>query len=109
MEGVTSLLEWEFVVSPQSAQEYTERGGTFREEHPEWCRKPIKFKELDRHREQTYQHTPEGAWVHGDGHGGAAGRPAVHGADVLEVQQRASFFLCAGDRAPVTLERALLA
>ena len=42
MSGAVSRLEWEFVVDPDttSPERYVERGGTFREEHPGWCRKP---------------------------------------------------------------------
>ena len=52
-ETATSQKEWQFVVDPAAGGEYVERGGTFREEHPEWCRKPtplsvyIKVMEID--------------------------------------------------------------
>ena len=39
IKGATSETEWQFVVEPQG-DAYVERGGTFREEHPDWCRKP---------------------------------------------------------------------
>ena len=49
IQGTTSAREWEFVVSPKTdgAEEYTERGGDFREKNPEWCRKaiPLAFYE----------------------------------------------------------------
>ena len=43
MKGVTSATEWEFVVKPNTASghDYPERGGSFREDHPKWCRKPL--------------------------------------------------------------------
>ena len=40
VEGATSETEWQFVVDPSAAGEYVERGGTFRAEHPDWCRMP---------------------------------------------------------------------
>ena len=42
IEGATPRLEWEFVVAPDTTdpERYVDRGGTFREEHPGWCRKP---------------------------------------------------------------------
>ena len=44
IKGTTSAMEWEFVVSPDtssSAQnKYAERGGDFRQLHPNWCRRP---------------------------------------------------------------------
>ena len=50
MKGVTSATEWEFIVKPNTASghDYPERGGSFREDHPKWCRKPLPlsvFKE----------------------------------------------------------------
>ena len=40
--GTTSAREWEFVNDPnvESTERYAERGGTFRETHPDRCRKP---------------------------------------------------------------------
>ena len=43
MKGVTSATEWEFVVKPNIGHDYAERGGNFRAEHPEWCRKPLEL------------------------------------------------------------------
>ena len=45
MKGVTSATEWEFVVKPNTASghDYPERGGSFREDHPGWCRKPLEL------------------------------------------------------------------
>ena len=42
MKGVISALEWEFVFDPNTSDQnrYVERGGTFKDEHPGWCRKP---------------------------------------------------------------------
>ena len=42
MKRVISVLEWEFVVDPNTSDQnrYAERGGTFQAEHPGWCRKP---------------------------------------------------------------------
>ncbi|EOD31475.1 hypothetical protein EMIHUDRAFT_231872 [Emiliania huxleyi CCMP1516] len=41
IEGVSSRLEWEFVVAPVIEDgRYAERGGDFRTVHPDWCRKP---------------------------------------------------------------------
>ena len=52
--GVTSATEWEFVVEPNAAPEhYAERGGNFRAEHPDWCRKPLAlsvFEEKVQHK-----------------------------------------------------------
>ena len=54
IKGVTSATEWEFVVQPNAAPgHYAERGGNFRAEHPEWCRKPLAlsvFEERVRHK-----------------------------------------------------------
>ena len=42
IKGATSADEWECVVKPNAApNRYAERGGSFREEHPAWCRKPL--------------------------------------------------------------------
>ena len=41
MAGVTSEKEWEMVTDPQPGETYPERGGRFKEEHPEWCRKNL--------------------------------------------------------------------
>ena len=41
--GTTSAREWEFVHDPDTTagpDVYSERGGDFRQMHPEWCRKP---------------------------------------------------------------------
>ena len=45
MKGVTSAAEWEFVVKPNttSGHDYPERGGSFREDHPGWCREPLEL------------------------------------------------------------------
>ena len=45
MKGVTSATEWEFVVEPNTASghDYPERGGSFREDHPGWCREPLEL------------------------------------------------------------------
>ena len=45
IEGATSTREWEFVVNPIATDpdRYVERGGTFRQEHPGWCRQPIEL------------------------------------------------------------------
>ena len=42
IENATPKLEWEFVVSPKvtEADRYVERGGSFRDEHKDLCRKP---------------------------------------------------------------------
>ena len=54
IEGATSALEWEFVVAPDtsSPDRYPERGGTFREEHPGWCRKPEELSVYEREMER---------------------------------------------------------
>ena len=43
-EGVTSELEWEFVTEPKEDKVYAERGGRFKEEHPDWCRKAVSLQ-----------------------------------------------------------------
>ena len=45
MKGVTSAAEWEFVIKPNttSGHDYPERGGSFRKDHPGWCRKPLEL------------------------------------------------------------------
>ena len=43
MKGVISATEWEFVVEPNTGHDYPERGGSFREDHPGWCRKPLEL------------------------------------------------------------------
>eukprot|EP00325_Prymnesiales_sp_UTEX-LB-985_P002783 CAMPEP_0174705770 /NCGR_PEP_ID=MMETSP1094-20130205/8869_1 /TAXON_ID=156173 /ORGANISM="Chrysochromulina brevifilum, Strain UTEX LB 985" /LENGTH=1050 /DNA_ID=CAMNT_0015903971 /DNA_START=465 /DNA_END=3614 /DNA_ORIENTATION=+ len=43
MKDVTSKQEWEFVVKPDGSTAYPERGGGFREEHPNWCRKATEL------------------------------------------------------------------
>ena len=47
LQGVTSEKEWEFALEPQLDVEYAERSGTFRDLHPEWCRKPTPLAELE--------------------------------------------------------------
>ena len=48
MQGVTSEKELEFVVEPIVEEgRYAERGGGFRDNHPEWCRKPIPLSEFE--------------------------------------------------------------
>ena len=64
MEDVTSKEEWEFVVEPEDGKAYKERGGGFREEHPEWCRRAIPLdvyeKEMERINAmlESKKHTP---------------------------------------------------
>ena len=41
ISGATSILEWQFVWDPRESVGYVERGGAFRDQHPEWCRKPL--------------------------------------------------------------------
>ena len=43
MKGVLSNEEWEFVVAPvvDGSKTYNERAGDFREQCPDWCRKPL--------------------------------------------------------------------
>ena len=48
VEGTTSELEWEFVVAPKEGFSYKERGGGFREEHPDWCRKPLLLSAFEK-------------------------------------------------------------
>lgn len=50
MDGATSAMEWEFVLSPnvKSLDLYVERGGDFRTAHPEWCRKPYPLAKFER-------------------------------------------------------------
>ena len=40
--GAVPSVEWEFVAKPDISQpdRYVERGGSFRQDHPSWCRKP---------------------------------------------------------------------
>ena len=43
MKGVISATEWEFVVEPNTGHDYPERGGSFQEDHPGWCREPLEL------------------------------------------------------------------
>lgn len=50
IDGATSAAEWEFVVQPncEHPELYVERGGNFRAEHPEWCRRPAPLAKYER-------------------------------------------------------------
>ena len=114
MEDVTSKEEWEFVVEPDAGKEYKERGGGFREEHREWCRRAILLSVYEEKMEEvnamllSKKHTPMvkeelvgGRLYTGPvrAHDGRLGRPlliahSLHPlpsppADVREVQRRA--------------------
>ena len=47
MEGVTSELEWEFVTELKEDKVYAERGGRFKDVHPDWCRKAVPLQDYE--------------------------------------------------------------
>ena len=47
IENATSECEYFFVVDHKRKDGFPERGGSFREEHPEWCRRAIPLSAFD--------------------------------------------------------------
>ena len=47
VENATSEYEYFFVVDPERKSSYPERGGSFREKHPDWCRRPTPLSAFE--------------------------------------------------------------